>query len=186
MTRSTPIHRTVLAMLVAVIAVATVTQLAYAGPPVPTVPETIAVEDGNKLYLVAHAVGYQVYPCVATSSGYAWGPSTPQADLFDDNGKLIGTHFAGPSWQAKDGSKIMAQRKDGVTVDPTAIPWLLLSAKSPTAGPDGDRLVATTFIQRIATVGGVSPAGADCNAATVGTTQPVPYTADYLFWKKSG
>jgi hypothetical protein len=185
MTRSIPIHRMLLAALVAAVAVSTVTQLAYAGPQVPTVPDTIAVEEGHKLYLVAHAVGVQIYPCVPTSTGYAWGPSTPQANLYDDNGKPIGTHFAGPSWQAKDGSKVMAQRKDGVTVDPTAIPWLLLTAKSPTAGLDGDRLVATTFIQRIQTVGGVAPPAADCNAATVGTTEAVPYTADYLFWKKT-
>jgi len=182
---SIPIHRVLLAAIVAAVAVSTVAQLAYAGPQAPTVPDTIAVEDGNKLFLVAHAVGVQVYPCVATSSGYAWGPSTPQADLYDDNGKLIGTHFGGPSWQLNDGSKVLAQRKDGVTVDPTAIPWLLLTAKSPTAGPDGDRLVGTTFIQRISTTGGLAPPAADCNAATVGTTERVPYTADYLFWKQT-
>jgi hypothetical protein len=44
--------------------------------------------------------------------------------------------------------------KASVTVDPTAIPWLRLSAASTAAGPDGDRLVDTTYIQRIATTGG--------------------------------
>ena len=52
----------------------------------------------------------------------------------------------------------------GVTVDPTAIPWLLLKRAGPPPGTDGDRLGATTFIQRIATAGGLPPAAADCNA----------------------
>jgi hypothetical protein len=185
MKRSIAIHRVLLVALVAAAVVSTGAQLAYAGPAAPTVPGAIAVEDGNKLFLVAHAVGVQKYPCVPTSNGHAWGPSTPQADLYADNGKLIGSHFAGPSWQLQDGSTILGQRKDGVTVDPTAIPWLLLTAKSPTAGGDGDRLVATTFIQRILTTGGLPPAAAECSAATVGNVEAVPYTADYLFWKKS-
>jgi hypothetical protein len=185
MKRSLATYRVLLAAVAAAVAVSTVAQLAQAGVAPPTVPDVIAVEDGHKVFLVAHAVGFQEYPCVATPSGYAWGPSTPDAKLYADNGQLIGTHFGGPSWQAKDGSKVLAQRKDGVSVDPTAIPWLLLTAKSPTAGVDGDRLVGTTFIQRIATTGGLAPAAADCNAATVGTVEPVPYTADYVFWKKT-
>ena len=82
---------------------------------------------------------------------------------------------------------VVAQRAaDPVTVDPTAIPWLLLSPVSKGAGPDGDRLAHTTYIQRIATTGGLAPAAALCNAGTVGTVAEVPYTADYYFWKKTG
>ena len=53
------------------------------------------------------------------------------------------------------------------------------------AAPDGDRLVATTYVQRIATTGGLAPPAAECNAATAGTVAEVPYTADYYFWKKT-
>jgi uncharacterized protein DUF3455 len=67
---------------------------------------------------------------------------------------------------------------------PTAIPWLLLSAKSVSPGPYGDTLAKTSHIQRINTAGGLAPAAATCNAATAGTQQEVPYTADYLFWTK--
>jgi hypothetical protein len=67
-------------------------------------------------------------------------------------------------------------------VDPTAIPWLRLSA-SGTAGPDGDRLAGTTYIQRINTTGGLIPPPDTCNPGTVGNTNEVPYTADYYFWK---
>jgi hypothetical protein len=165
-----------LAGIVAAVAALSVLQVAQAGPPEPVVPGKIAVGDGNKVFLVGHAVGVQIYSCTATASGFAWGFVSPRANLYGDNGKLIITHFGGPTWQAKD----------GVTVDATAIPWLLLSRASTAAGPDGDRLVDTTFIQRIATTGGLAPPAADCNATTLGTVAEVPYTADYYFWKKTG
>jgi hypothetical protein len=158
-------------------------QVAAAAPSEPDVPSAVQVPDGNKMFLVGHAVGVQIYSCNAMSSGYSWAFVAPRANLYDDNGKLVVTHFAGPRWQAKDGSHVDGRVEDRVTVDPTAIPWLLLSAAATTPGPDGDRLVTTTYIQRISTTGGLAPAAADCNADTAGTTEEVPYTADYYFWR---
>src|SRR5512133_402709 len=179
-------NRLLLVGIVAAVAVLSLTQAAQAGPPPPVVPTKIQVPDGNKVFLVGHAVGVQIYSCNATASGFAWGFVAPRANLYNDHGKLIITHFAGPTWQAKDGSRVVGLAEKLVTVDPTAIPWVRLSAASTAAGPDGDRLVATTFIQRIATTGGLAPPAADCNAATAGTVAEVPYTADYYFWKKTG
>ena len=90
--------------------------------------------EGHKPFLLGHAVGVQIYTCTTVPGGYAWSPATPRADLYDDRGHVIVTHFGGPSWQAKDGSTVLASRVDGVTVDPTAIPWLLLKAAPATAG----------------------------------------------------
>ena len=73
-----------------------------------------------------------------------------------------------------------------VTVDPQAIPWLRLRVTSATAGADGDRLVATKYIQGINTTGGLAPAATDCNVGTLGQVAEVPYTADYAFWKATG
>ena len=129
--------------------------------------------------LIGHAVGVQIYSC----NGTAWSFVAPRANLFDDHGKLIITHFGGPTWQAKDGSTVVGHAEASVTVDPTAIPWVLLSRASTAAGPDGDRLVDTTYIQRISTTGGLAPPAAECTAATAGTVAEVPYTADYYFWK---
>jgi hypothetical protein len=157
-----------------------------AGPTGPDVPGTIAVQDGNKVFLVGHAVGVQIYRCNATASGVVWGLVAPRADLYGDNGKLVATHFGGPTRQARDGSTVVGQRVDGVTVDPSAIPWLLLSTARSTTGPDGDRLGGTTFIQRTATTGGLAPDATRCNAGSVGATVEVPYTADYHFWKSTG
>lgn len=186
MNRSTRLNRLLVAGILAAVAAWPAAQLAYAGPPAPSVPSAIEVPDGNKVFLVGHAVGVQIYSCNTTASGFSWGVVAPRASLYDDNGKLIATHFAGPTWRANDGSTIVGSRVNGVTVDATAIPWLLLSAASTGPGPDGDRLVNTTYIQRIATTGGLAPAAADCNADTAGTTAEVPYTADYYFWKATG
>jgi hypothetical protein len=166
--------------------VGSLAQAAHAGPPVPAVPSDIGVPTGNKVFLVGHAVGVQIYSCNATSSGIEWRFVAPRAELYNDHGSLIITHFGGPSWQATDGSTVVGRRETGVTVDATAIDWLRLSAASTVEGPDGDRLVSTTFIQRVATSGGLIPPAADCNATTAGTQQEIPYTADYYFWKARG
>lgn len=157
-----------------------------AGPPAPEVPEELDGPDGHKVFLVGHAIGDQVYACTATSTGFDWTFVGPRADLYGGNDALIATHFGGPTWQARDGSAVVARREDGVTVDAAAIPWLLLSTTATSAGADGNRLTATTFIQRTHTTGGLSPAAADCNATTAGSIANVPYTADYHFWKATG
>lgn len=174
--------RLLLVGVVAAAAMVSLAQVAQAGPPSPDVPPEIQVPAGNKVFLVGHAVGVQIYSC----NGATWGLVAPRANLYNDHGKLIITHFAGPTWQATDGSGVVGQRAAGVTVDGTAIPWLLLSANRTFAGPDGDRLVATTYIQRIATTGGLAPPASACTAATRGAVVEVPYTADYYFWKRTG
>jgi hypothetical protein len=176
--------RRLLAGILAAIACWPAAQAASAAPTPPSVPSDIAVEEGHKPFLVGHAVGVQIYTCRAVAGGFAWSSATPRADLYDDDGTVIVKHFGGPSWQAKDGSTVRASRVDGVTVDPTAIQWLLLKATPATPGPDGDRLAGTTYIQRIATTGGLTPPAGNCNATTAGTASEVPYTADYLFWKE--
>ncbi len=175
--------RLVAAALVATAAaVGAVGATARAEPAGPDVPATIAVPAGNKVFLVGHAVGVQIYSC----NGQSWSFVAPRADLYGDNGELVTTHFGGPTWQAKDGSWVRARRDGDHTPDPTAIAWLRLAVTAKAEGPDGDRLEATTYIQRTATTGGLEPAATECNATTAGTTREVPYTADYHFWKATG
>ena len=180
MSRLIRINRLLVTGLVAVAAALSLTQVAHAGPPAPKVPPEIKVDDGNKVFLIGHAVGVQIYTC----NGSTWSSAVPRANLYDDNGKLIITHFRGPTWQAKEGSQAHGTVVNKVNLDQTAIDWVLLSTTT-TPGPDGDRLLDTTFIQRINTAGGHTPPAADCNAATAGTVVEVPYTADYVFWKKT-
>jgi hypothetical protein len=158
------------------------TPAALAKPDEPDVPSTIEPSADHKVYLVGHATGVQIYRCSATSTGFGWGFVAPRADLHSDSGQLIATHYGGPTWEARDGSAVVGARVDGVSVDPTAVPWLLLSA-TPAPGSKPGRIAHTTFIQRVATVGGLAPAAASCTADAVGDVVEVPYTADYYFWK---
>lgn len=160
-------------MVVAALAVVAVAApLAQAAP----VPGAIAVPAGNVPYLTVHAVGVQIYAC----NGTAWSLAGPRADLYDGN-KFFGTHYAGPSWQSKDGSVVVGARVNGINVDPTAVDWLLLSATPTQPG----RLGQTTYIQRINTTGGRAPA-TGCDVSTTGARVEIPYTADYVFWKADG
>lgn len=148
----------------------------------PPVPPAIAVPPGNVAFLVGHATGTQIYRCQPSDSGYSFTLVAPAAILKDDAGRLIIWHYAGPSWRALDGSTVVGARIAGVPAPiPNAIPWLLLKA-TPTVG--GPTLGATTYIQRINTTGGVAPA-TGCDAAHVGVTTAVPYTADYYFFRKA-
>jgi len=162
-------------LLLTLAAMALTASVASAQP----VPDRIQVPAGNAPYMQAHAIGAQVYACAATADGPKWQFVEPQAILYDDHARLIGIHFAGPTWQTLDGSQVKAAKVDGVTVDPTAIPWLLLKKTSTTPG----RLAATTYIQRLNTRGGLEPAASTCSTATVGSERKVLYTADYRFWR---
>ena len=62
---------------------------------------------GAKLLLEAAAQGVQIYTCEKASDGYRWVFSAPDATLFNAAGRQIGTHFAGPTWQMEDGSKVV-------------------------------------------------------------------------------
>src|SRR6188472_1987880 len=111
--------RLLLVGVVAAAAMVSLAQVAQAGPPSPDVPPEIQVPDGNKVFLVGHAVGVQIYSC----NGVAWGFVAPRANLYNDHGKLIITHFAGPTWQAKDASKVVGKLGASAPGDATAIPW---------------------------------------------------------------
>jgi hypothetical protein len=137
------------------------------------VPESLKPASGESLAMIVPAKGVQIYEC---RSG-KWAFVAPQADLFDTAGKQIGTHYAGPHWEAADGSRIVGAVKARADAPgATDIPWLLLGTKS--VGRDG-AFSKVTSIQRVATAGGGAPAG---NCAEAGAQARVPYTADYHFF----
>lgn len=141
-----------------------------------TVPVPDALKPGanESLALIVPARGVQIYECRAGN----WVFVAPDAELFDRAGKKIGSHYAGPHWEAADGSKVVGavkQRADAPAAGD--IPWLLLGAKS--VGGEG-AFSKVTSIQRVATVGGIAPA-AGCTAPGVAR---VPYSADYYFFSE--
>ena len=147
--------------------------------PTPSDP-TLNVEEGNKLAFRYDAAGVQVYVCQADTAGkIAWALQAPDAKLYSCGGRLAGTHYAGPTWEAKDGSKVTATRVNGYQPDPTAIPELLLKA----ATHEGTgQMSKVSFIQRLETSGGIAP-GAGCDADHLGATSRVDYTATYYFYE---
>ncbi len=157
------------------------------------VPSIIQVPAGNQLFRVAHAVGTQNYICLST--GWASAAYGPQATLFNQDNEQILTHFLSaypvgsgsffPTWQdSRDTSTVWASPvKDAkYTPDPTAIPWLLLKVVDTAVGPTGgDKMIVTTYVQRLNTTGGLKPT----TSCTEGDKYLVPYTADYYFYKAS-
>jgi Protein of unknown function (DUF3455) len=144
------------------------------------VPANLSAAPSERFAFALGARGVQIYECRVTDGKAAWAFVAPQAELFDANGRKVGTHYAGPTWEMADGSRIVGtvKARADAPASAQAIPWLLLDARSTgTAG----RFASTTSIQRVNTVGGVAPA-TGCTAADAGRREQVPYTADYSYF----
>ena len=147
------------------------------------VPESLRAPAGQELVLELPARGVQVYECVSTSETeprFEWKFKRPEAELMDRAGRPMGTHYGGPTWEATDGSTVVAEvRARANAADPrSAIPHLLLNAKSNTGK---GIFAAVRSIQRLDTEGGVAPAE-PCTAREVTRVARVPYTATYYFY----
>jgi len=167
----------------------------------PPVPGNLEVGVGHVPYLMLHAVGTQNQICLPRTSGVGlgWTLWGPQATIYGARGEQILTHYlsANPeeggvlraTWRhSRDTSTVWAlataTSSDGNYVEPGAIAWLRLQVVGAEDGPTGgDRLLRTTFIQRVNTVGGMAPS-TDC--APLGAKLFVPYEADYVFYKEQG
>ena len=149
----------------------------------PDYPETLRPPAGEELVLALQADGVQIYDCaVAKAGGYEWKFRAPEATLRDTAGKPMGSHYAGPTWRAADGSTVVAEvRSRAPARDPANIPLLLLAAKS---HGDGDGLFAkVASIQRLDTVGGQAPSTSCTSAQDLARVARVPYSATYYFYR---
>ena len=116
-----------------------------------TAKESIDVPPHSRLLLRAVGSGDQVYGCV----NGRWALKAPDAKLLNQEGSVIGRHFAGPTWQLNDGSWVKGKPvAKQVAPDATAVPWLLLESVGATG-----RLATVRFIQRTETHGGNAPDG---------------------------
>ncbi len=122
--------------------------------------------------------GVQIYTCAADGPAFAWQLKAPDAMLSDSQGRPAGHHFAGPTWQAADGSTVVGEILASASGDAGAIPWLVLRAKSHT----GDGVFSGVgYIIRSRTAGGAAP-GAGCDKDHAGAETRVDYTASYVFF----
>jgi hypothetical protein len=147
----------------------------------PDLPDKIKAPAGEEIVLTARASGSQIYVCQADANGkLGWTLKAPEAELRNDQGAVIGRHYAGPTWKLNDGSEVTgkaAARSDSPDAD--SIPWLLVTV----TGHAGDgTLSRVTTIQRIHTKGGVAPAAGTCNVDRQGSESKSSYTADYYFY----
>jgi hypothetical protein len=142
-------------------------------------PKELQPPPDERLLLRAHAEGFQIYACKDAGGKFNWALVAPEALLTDKNGRPFGKHFAGPAWEATDGSRVTGKAAaNAPSPDADSIPWLLIAA----VGHHGEGVLARVdFIQRVNTKGGkTSPSG--CDAAHDGQERREPYSADYLFF----
>jgi hypothetical protein len=148
----------------------------------PQVPEALMVSADEQLAVSMLAEGVQIYQCQPSAddnSKFVWTFSAPEAVLYDSEHNELGKHYAGPTWEANDGSKVVGEVKARADA-PTAgtIPWLLLTAKSNEgAGTFSD----VTSIHRVETTGGQAPTEG-CDQAHQNEEARAPYTAVYYFY----
>jgi hypothetical protein len=139
----------------------------------------VAPPQGSALLLEAAADGVQIYTCEAKGNLFEWSFREPEANLFDKQGRQVGTHFAGPTWKMVDGSAIVGEviaKADSPEKD--AIQWLLLRAKA----HEGHGILAeAAFIRRMETKSGVAPT-AGCDASHVSEQARMRYSAIYQFF----
>jgi Protein of unknown function (DUF3455) len=151
--------------------------LANDDPVLPVGCEHLQVPDGNVLSFHTFATGVQIYRWNAAAN--RWDFLGPEATLYADASltSVVGTHYAGPTWESNSGSKVVGTLVDSCPADPTAIRWLKLAAVT-SNGPGVFN--KTTFIQRVNTTGGLIPT----SPGTPDEIVEVPYTAEYYFYKK--
>ena len=171
------IHLAAFALLFAGCAV-----VAQPAPQAPQGPEARLVppsEQGAVGLCAAGGHSTQCTPKNDDATKLEWSFVAPEAVLYDSAHNAQGKHYAGPTWEADDGSKVVGEvkaRADAPAAD--AIPWLLLNAKS-TEG--AGKFGSVTSIQRVATAGGKAPQ-AGCDQAHQDEEVRVPYTATYYFY----
>jgi hypothetical protein len=78
------------------------------GSAIAQIPTAVAAP-GEKTIATFQGVAAQIYECKAGSdNNLAWSFRDPIAALIDD-GKTVGRHYGGPTWEDVDGSEIVGK-----------------------------------------------------------------------------
>ena len=144
-------------------------------------PEAVRVPAGQTMRMVATGVGEITYECrekAAAAGQYEWAFVGPVATLYSADKRNVGKYYAGPTWEASDGSKITGKQLAISPASPGSIPLQLVKT-DPAMG--NGAMAGVTYIQRLNTRGGVAPSMA-CDATSKGRRQQVAYEADYVFY----
>jgi hypothetical protein len=131
---------------------------------------------GQDVQIITHFLSPNTNPTDTAPRPIPFGNATWQSSL--DTSKV---------WAAVLHDNVVAAGTDPASCPNTgSIPCLLLETVGSQQGPTGGTALSkTTFIQRLNTKGGSAPE-AGCTVSTdVGNQALVPYTADYLFYRKA-
>ena len=146
-----------------------------------SLPEPVRVPAGQKMMMAATGVGEITYECREkkdVAGQHEWAFVAPVATLYSADRKTVGKYYAGPTWEAADGSKVTGKQLAVSPASPGNIALQLVKA-DPATGAGA--MTGVSYIQRLNTKGGVAPALA-CDAASKGQRQQVRYEADYVFY----
>ena len=139
-------------------------------------PAAIAVKGSDPVAQLQGA-GAQIYVCTKNAAGALnWTFREPVASLLEE-GKTVGRHFVGPTWEFVDGSRVVGElvsKAPGTTAKD--IPWMKLSVKEPAKS---GLVAGATSVLRIDTKGGVFEGACDRE----GELHSEPYAATYVFVK---
>jgi hypothetical protein len=144
-------------------------------------PSPVDPPKGQKETLRAEARGVQIYTCEASGDEFRWTLDHPEAELLDEKGQNIGRHFAGPSWEMIDHSRMSGKIAGRKASPDGSIPWMLISAESHNGS---GMLQHVEYVQRVNTKGGIAPT-TGCDAAHIKAKSRVPYTATYIFYRST-
>jgi hypothetical protein len=146
-------------------------------------PAAVQVPAGNRIAMETVGMGEITYECRAKlnmAGQYEWVFVGPDAKLLDRGGRQVGRYYGPPAtWENMDGSKVTATQ---LAVAPAAVGSIPLQLVKANPAMGSGAMTGTTYIQRVATRGGLAPAAA-CEAATSGAKQTVKYQADYIFYR---
>jgi hypothetical protein len=146
-----------------------------------TLPEAVRVPMGQKVMMATTGVGQITYECREkkdTAGQHEWAFVGPMATLYGTDRKAVGKYYAGPTWEAADGSTVSGKQVGVAPASAGNIPLQLVKADRSMAG---GAMAGVSYIQRLNTKGGVAPS-TPCDATTKGQRQQVAYEADYVFY----
>jgi hypothetical protein len=146
-----------------------------------TLPEPVRAPAGQKVTMTTTGVGEITYECREKkdmAGQHEWAFVGPVATLYGADRKPVGKYYAGPTWEAADGSKVTGKQVAVAPASAGNLPLQLVKAE-PAMGAGA--MAGVTYIQRLNTRGGVAPMTA-CDAMGKGRRQVVAYEADYVFY----
>lgn len=146
-------------------------------------PAAVKVPAGNGVVAELVGVGQLTYECrekIDAAGQFAWTLIGPVAALNERSGAQVGKYAGPPAvWTHNDGS---SARGTQLAIAPGGAGNIPLQLVKVDQIKGSGAMSGITYIQRVATVGGVAPALPCTQADNYKETQ-VKYQADYIFYR---